>query len=316
MKSNLWQGLLTGGCLLGAMITSTAGPLQRSDVIQDPVWILHLDCDALRPTAVGKFVLGEMQKPDAEKKLAEFQTIFGIDLRTALHGVTLYGTSVAQEDGVLLLYADFDAARLTSMAESAKEHKSTTHGKHLIHGWLDEKKPEKDGVKPRTYAAIHGGKIIIFGQREGRIARALDVLDRTKPNLTASPQFASFSDTGGNAVLVGAARKLDLPASDPNAAVLKQSKMASLSIGESQGKVLGTLKLEADSEEVAKQMESIGRGLMGLMALQKDKPESTKLAEALSIQQEGASVTVKLSLPAGDMVGMMKAGAAKKAAKE
>ncbi len=316
MKSNLWKGVLTGSCLLGAIISSTAGPLQRSDVIKDPVWVLHLDCDALRPTVVGKYVLGEMEKPDAEKKLAEFQTIFGIDPRTALHGVTLYGTSVAQEDGVLLFYADFDAARLTTMAEGAKEHKSTTHGKHMIHSWLDEKKPEKDGVKPRTYAAIHGGKVVIFGQKEGRIAQALDVLDKTKPNLTASTQFGSFGDGGENAVIVGAARKLDLPASDPNAAVLKQSKMASLSIGESQGQVRGTLKLEADSEEVAKQMESVGRGLVGLLALQKDKPDNMKLSQGLSIQQEGARITVKLVLPAGDMVGMIKAGAAKKAAKE
>jgi len=307
---------LTGSCLLGGIITSTAGPLQRSDVIKDPVWILHLDCDALRPTAVGKYVLDEMQKPDAEKKLAEFQTIFGIDPRTALHGVTLYGTSVAQEDGVLLLYADFDAARLTTLAEGAKEHKSTKHGKHVIHGWRDEKKPEKDGVKPRTYAAIHGGKVVIFGQKEGRIAQALDVLDRTKPNLAASTQFGSFGDGGENAVIVGAARKLDLPASDPNAAVLKQSKMASLSLGELQGKVQGTLKLEADSEEVAKQMESVGRGLVGLLALQKEKPENGKLAQGLSIQQEGARITVKLSLPAADLVGMMKFGAAKKTAKD
>ena len=50
MKSNLWQGGVTGSCLLGAIISSAAGPLQRSDVINDPVWVLHLDCDALRPT--------------------------------------------------------------------------------------------------------------------------------------------------------------------------------------------------------------------------------------------------------------------------
>jgi hypothetical protein len=257
-----------------------------------------------------------MEKPDAEKKIAEFQAIFSIDPRTALHGVTLYGASAAQEDGVLLLYADFDAARLTTLAEGAKEHKSSTHGKHVIHSWLDEKRSEKDGVKPRAYAAIHGGKIVIFGQKESRVAQAMEVLDRTKPNLTASTRFGSLGEAADGAIIIGAARKFELPNSDPSAAVLKQSKMTSLSIGESQGQVRGTLKLEADSEEVAKQMESIGRGLLGLLALQKDKPDNTKLAQALSIQQEGAGVTVKLSLPAGDMVGMMKSSAAKKAAKD
>ena len=316
MKPNLWQGVWTGSCLLAAVISSTAGPLQRSDVIRDPVWVLHLDCDALRPTAIGAYLLGEMAKPEAEKKIAAFQAIFSFDPRTALHGVTLYGASPAQEDGVLLFYADFDAARLTTLAEGAKEHESTTHGKHVIHSWLDEKKRAKDGVKPRVYAAIHGGQIVIFGQKENRVALALDVLDRTKPNLASSTQFGSLGDGGENAFALGAARKVALPASDPSAAVLKQSKMATLSIGESRGQVQGELKLVADSEEVAKQMESIGRGVVGLMALQKDKPDSVKLAQALSVQQEGAGLTVRLSLPAGDLVAMMEASAARKAAKD
>ena len=90
--------------------------------------------------------------------------------------------------------------------------------------------------------------------------------------------------------------------------------MVWLSIGESQGQAQATLKLDTDSDEVAKQIESIGRGLLGLMALQTDKPESVKLAQALAIQQEGAGVIVKLALPADVVVEMMKAGAAKKAA--
>jgi hypothetical protein len=116
--------------------------------------------------------------------------------------------------------------------------------------------------------------------------------------------------------VVGAARKLEMPSSDPNAAVLKQSKMISLGLGESQGQTRASLKLDSDSEEVAKQIESIGRGLLGLMALQTDKPESVKLAQALAISQEGAGVTVNLALPAEEVVQMMKAGAAKKAAQD
>ena len=314
MKSNSWKRVLTGSCLLAAAITTTGGLLQRADVMKDPVWVLHLDCDALRPTAVGTYLLGELAKPDVEKKLAEFQAMFSFDPRKDLHGVTIYSASAAQEDGVVLLYADFDAGRLTTVAEGAKEHKATTRGNHTIHGWLDENKPAKNGVKPRVYAAIHG-KVVAIGQKEGSVAKALDVLDRTAPNLTGSTQSSHLPDVPG-VFIVGNARKIELPASDPNAAVLKQSKMVSLSLGESRGQVQGTLKLEADSEEVAKQFESIGRGLVGLLALQKDKPDNMKLAQGLSVQQEGAGVTVKLSLPAGDVVGMMKAGAAKKAAKE
>lgn len=299
--------------MLAGTFTVTAGPLQRTDVTSDPVWVLHVDCDALKQTVVGKYVLGEMEKPEAQKKLAAFQAIFNLDLRTALRGLTLYGTASEPEDGVLLVYADFDAKRLTTLAEGAKEHKSTTRGNHTIHSWLDEKKSTKDGVKPRTYAAIHNGRVI-FAQKESRVVDALDVLDRIRPNLSASTAYSGLGANGDASFIVGAARKIELPSSDPNAAVLKQSKMVWLSIGEAQGQARATLKLEANSEEVAKQIESIGRGLLGLMALQSDKPESLKLAQALGIQQEGAAVIVKLSLPADDVVGMMKSGAAKKAA--
>ena len=303
------------GASLLAVFSTVAGPLQRTDVINDPVWVLHVDCDALRQTVVGKHLLGEMEKPEAQKKFAAFQAIFSFDPRKELHGFTLYSTSSQPEDGVIIVYADFDAARLTTLAEGAKEHKSTTRGNHTIHSWLDEKKPAKDGVKPRTYTSIHNGRVI-FAQKESQVVDALDVLDRIRPNLSASTVYSGLGANADASCVVGAARKLEMPSSDPNAAVLKQSKMILLGVGESQGQTRASLKLDSDSEEVAKQIESIGRGLIGLMALQTDKPESVKLAQALAISQEGAGVTVNLALPAEEVVQMMKASAAKKAAQD
>lgn len=312
MKSNFWKSLLAGSAML-AGFTAAAGPLQTTDIVSDPAWVLHLDCDGLRQTVVGKYILSEMEKPESQKKLAAFQAIFNFDLRTALRGFTLYGASNEPEDGVLIVYADFEAARLTTLAEGGREHKSTMRGNHVIHSWLDEKKPAKDGVQPRTYAAIHQGRVI-FGQRESRVVDALDVLDRIRPNLSASAPYAGLGGGVASPFIVGAARKIELPASDPNAAVLRQSKMLWLSLGEAQGRAQAVVKLEADSEEIARQIESIGKGLLGLMALQTEKPESVRLAQALAIEQVGAGVVLRLSLPADEVVDMMKADAARKAA--
>ena len=310
MKSNLWKHALAASCLLATALVVPAGPLQRGDVGNDPVWLVHLDCDALRQTAIGKHILSEMEKPEAKKKLAAFQAIFSFDLREGLRGLTLYGTSSKSDDGVLLAYADIDQERLTTLAEGTTEHRSTAHGKHTIHSWIDDKKPGKQ----RVYSAILATKLVIFAQKEGRVAEALDVLDHAKPNLNSSTVFTRLGAGANHPFLIGAARKLELPGSDPNAAVLKQSKMVWLSVGESQRQMEAALTLEAESEDVAKQIESVGRGLVGLLALQQDKPEATKLAQALALQQEGPAVTVKFSLPADDVVGMMKARSAKKAA--
>lgn len=294
------------------MLQTTAAPLQREAVMADPVWVLHVDCDALRSTATGEYILKELGKPDAEQKLTEFESVFGLDPRKALHSLTLYGPSKAPDDWVLLVYADFDSGRLAMLAGNTQEHEMTQHRKYEIHSWIDEKKPARDGVKPRTYAAIHAGKAVIFGQKQARVADALDVLDAVKPNLATSKQFERLGT--GDGFVQGAARKVDLPGADPIAAVIRQSKFASLNIGELQRKLAASLTLEANNSEVAALIASVGRGVVAFLALQKENSQATTLAQALAVHEDGASVVVKLNIAVTDAVGVIKAQAAKKKA--
>jgi hypothetical protein len=295
-------------------LTATAGPLLRTDVAADPVWLVHVDCDLLRPTGVGKYILGEMEKPEAQAKLGAFQTMFNLDLRTQLHALTLYNTGELPQDGVLLVYAAFDSARLVTLAKGANDYKSTTHGEHVIHNWIDDKKKAVNGVKPRTYAAIFGNRVIVFGQKETSVAVALDVMDRVTPNLSSNASGPAFGALNAPSFIQASARKMNLPASDPNAAVLKMSKQARFELGEAEQQVSAILSLDANDEEVAGHLLSIGQGIVALMKLQKTKPENAKLAEAMVLRQDGAKMTAICSLPAGEVIEMMKADAARKAA--
>src|SRR3954452_18621178 len=102
MKNQLLKLTVCFGGLCAAAMTSLALPLQRADLPAAPVWALHIDCDGLRPTTIGQYVLAEMDKPEAKAKLAAFQTMFGFDLGKQLHGWTLYGNSTVPEDGILM----------------------------------------------------------------------------------------------------------------------------------------------------------------------------------------------------------------------
>jgi hypothetical protein len=64
---------------------------------------------------------------------------------------------------------------------------------------------------------------------------------------------------------------------------------------------------------VAGHINSIAQGLVALMKLQKDKPESVQFANALTLKQDGAQGVVSMALPDNDAVAMMKADAARKA---
>ena len=316
MNMNLLKPVLCAGGLVAAAVTAPSAPLQRADVPAEPIWVLHVDCDALRPTAIGQYLLSQMEKPEAQAKFSAFQTIFNFDPRKQLHGLTLYSVGKAPEDGVLLVYADFDPERLVTLAKGAKDYHSSMYEQHTIHNWIDDKKKAKDGVKPRVYAAIQGRRIVVFSQQEARVAQALDVLDRTAPNLAGSGLFPHLGASGGTSFLQAAARKLDLPDSAPNAALFRLARSVRMEVGETQGQLRATLSLVAENEEVAKQMGSVGQGLIALMKLQKDNPGSVKLAESLSLKQDEANVVASLTVPAADAIDLMKADAARKARKQ
>jgi hypothetical protein len=312
MITNLCQRTVWAAALLGAAGTTIAGPIQQADVPAEPSWALHIDCDALRPTAVGQYILAEMEKPESQGKLAAFQTIFSFDPRKQLHGLTLYNTGSASEDAVTLVYADFDSERLVTLVKAAKDAKDAPYKKHVIYNWVDEKKQPKDGVMPRTYVAIHGSRVVVMAPQEKRVAQALDVLDQATPNLSASKLLPPSGAPAGNGIIEAFTRKLDIPDSNPTAAILKLAKLLRLRVVESSGKMTATLSLEANNEEVAKQATSVVQGLLAVLRLQSIKPETSKLAEALSLKQDGVNVVATLAMPSADVVNLLKADAEKK----
>ncbi len=303
-------------CLLFLAVTGVktlALPLQRADIAAQPTWVAHVDFDGLRPTAVGQFIQSEMQKPEAQAKLAAFQALFSFDLRTQLHGVSLYSTGTSPQEGVMVLYADFDPARLVTLAAAAKDSQSTSYRQRTIYNWIDENRKNTRKARPhRVYAAIAGARVV-FGQREQTVREALDVLDGAAPSLASTHAFPQLGAVGDTSFVEAAARKMNLPDSDPNAAILRLSKLVRLQVNGAHQRLAATLTLEANDEEVAGHIGSIAQGLLALMKLQSGKPEAAKLAEALTLRKDGAQVIISLTLPDAEAVELLKADAARKA---
>ena len=296
MKSNYCKCVLAAGCLAAASFTALAAPLHRADVAANPVWLAHVDFDGLRPTPIGQYILAELNKPEPEAKLAAFKAIVGVDPRTQLHGATVYSVGSAPEHGVLLVYADFDADRLVTLAKAATDSQHNTYKQHVIYNWIDDKQKPREGVKPRIYAAIDGARVV-FGKREERVAQALDVLDGVLSTLASSTAFPELGAAGDTSFLEAAASRFDFATGDPNAAVFRLSKQGMVQVGAANEQLTGVLSLEAKDAEIAGNMAEIGRGLIALMRLQQDRPEAVKLAQALTLKQDGARITVNLSVP-------------------
>src|SRR5262245_20338921 len=133
--------VLSTALLAAGTLHAPAGPLQRADLPAVPALVVHVGCDALRPSSIAQYLLFEFDKTAPQAKFAAFQAIFSFDPRKHLHGLTLYGAGSNPADGVLLAYADVDPDRLIVLAKAARDYQTNTHNGFVIHSWIDDKKP-------------------------------------------------------------------------------------------------------------------------------------------------------------------------------
>src|SRR5436190_23796019 len=97
MKANLLK-LLCGAAVGAAGMTTVAGPLNRADVPAQAMWVVHVDCDILRPAAIGQYLLTGRDKPGVWSKCAAFQSIFSFYPCKQLHRLTRDRAGRAAED--------------------------------------------------------------------------------------------------------------------------------------------------------------------------------------------------------------------------
>lgn len=287
------------------VLTAGAAPLKRADVTANPGLVVHIDFDGFRSTSVGKAFLAQMNRPDIDEKLSGIQAIFSFDPRTQLHGATIYATQQSPPEGVLIVYANFDSNKVLNLGKFASGFETITNGKHLLYTWIDEKEKAKTGVTANIYAAMEGDRIIL-GKAEDPVATALDIVEGSDPSLAGEKSLPELGAAGPGNVIQAVVSKFDFGNHDPNAAVFKMSKIVRFQAGETADHLTATLSFEAKDADVAKQISDITQGLVALLKLQQGNPDALKIANSISLHQDGAIVTATASIPSQDVVNLMK----------
>jgi hypothetical protein len=288
-------------------LAACAAPLQRADVAADPGLLVHLDFDGLRSTSIGKALLAQLNQPDVDTKLAAIKGIFSFDPRTELHGATIYTKAETPQEGVLIVYADFDSNRVLNLGMLAPGFHSITNGSHMIYSWIDEKEKAKDddGGNPHIYASIRG-KRLILGKAESSVNSALNVLDGADPSLSGGKSFPELNEAAPGTFIQAVVRKFDFGDSAPNAEIFKMSKQVRLEVGETGDNLAAALKLQAKDNNTAIQISAIAQGLLALLKLQEGNADALKIANAVSLRQDGANVIATVSVPSQDVVDLIK----------
>lgn len=297
---------LSLGLLCASTLCLQAASLQREYVAANSGWFVHLDVDRFKETKLGQFVLEQLQQPDAQKKINDLKTAFNFDPTKALHGFTVYGEGNKPENGVLLVFGEFDTNRLLTLVQANKDYDFTRLHNHTIYSWIDE----NNSKHQRTYGAMAPG-VVIFGQSSERIAGALDVIQGTQPSLKTSNPFGELGLTVKSPVLIGAARRVGLPDSPPLGAMLKHFEFVALGVGETNGQLQAELPVRSTNEKAAHQILAMDQGMVAMLSLQTD-PIAQSIAQGLTATESGSNVLTTLKLPVADFVQIIKDAQAKK----
>ncbi len=284
--------------VLGLAGTLRAEPLDLEQVAADAKWVAHVDADAMRASSVAEKAREHWKQkhPEAAKHLEMVREVWNFNPCADLRGITLYGTKIKKDTGVVIVHAKVDQELLLKKARSAPQYRESTHGQHQLHTWKHAK--GKKHVHDMT-GVFYRPDVILFGGSFDEVTAALDVLDGTKPNLAGKDSPLTGAVPPGAMFLarvVGLADADSLPCKFP---LVKQIDSFALAVGEKQGESFFTGRMTVKNAELAKQMKVVIEGVraMSVMVHGGDS-KALKIIDALKVDVDGKVVEIEWRAPA------------------
>jgi hypothetical protein len=277
--------------LVGVSTYALADPLDGNQVAADARWVVHIDLDAVKTaTLAEKAQKRWLSNESVRQQLAAVKMLTGVDPAKDLHGVTFYGTRLAQDTGVVIVHANFDANRLLGIVRGKPGYDATNYDSHALHAWTERKDTPGEH---RVTGCILGPELLIVGRDAAEVRAALDVLGGKSAVLAASDSPLAGEVPEGAVVVasVTGLTEAQVPFKSP---IINQSELFWVALGERDGEVFGQLKFVAKSDEVAKQIEDIARGLRAMALLQHGSDDEAKrIIERLTVTMSQRTVQVE-----------------------
>ncbi len=286
---------------------ATARPLNKDWVAADAQWVIHVDVAALLDSTVGRFLLEHAEQFDLDlDDLDEFKLETGLDPRTDLKSVTLYGTGDEPgEDGVIV-------AVTNNRVDEAIEALLDNDDVPIREREMDGKTVYVIGGKnDRHYLAIERAgrnrRIVVLSDDRHILSNALKVIGNDAPSLSmGKSQIPGDDPQEGSLVFVAVGDIEAFGDDDPASQILRMSDGFTADIGEIDGVLLARATVSADSPEVAEDITQVIQGLVALgrimAAGQPELGPIREIADSLSIRTRGSRITLKIRYDAGEML--------------
>ena len=278
--------------------TAFAGPIDQSKIAAGAKWVVHLDFEAFRKSALGGHFISSVLEPRIEAQEFLRSTTLSINL-TNISSLTAYGPNFEKDGaGVLLLKTTADVKKdldtLVGMASlSENEKKDLT--------MVQQKPFPLYSLKDDVFLAPVAGTGILLAKSSESIERARDIAAGKGESLATSGAFKDYADASGAFIVVMAHGFNTMAKIPPQAQVLRETDGGRLAIGEKESEkgknVFVNLMFKGKDEESSTRIQQVLQGIVALVSMSQQNKDVTDLASATKIVGEGRTVSVNLQFP-------------------
>jgi hypothetical protein len=294
--------------VLLSVVSAVAAPFDAELVPGDANWVLHIDFAALRASQIGKAMLEDELDAAGKEQLKQAKDMFGMDPRTDLNAMTIYGAGAAQDDFVMLVQGKLNSSKMIAHVKGLSGYQASRHAGREVHSWVDG---QDDDDKPsRMYGAVWDGSRGLISKSLPSLQTALAVLDGKHDNLMKGKLDTKVMS--GQGLLLAAAadlRNVKLPA-NPMLANAKPG-LFRMQARETGGNLAMQVAVQQESVQSAQQAETMLNGfkMMGQMQMQQENPNMASVLQAITIGRNNDVLTLSMTYPAAKIVEMMKSAA-------
>ena len=279
--------------LLGLTLAMTAGQAAKVDKInisKDAKFVAHLDLDAFRASKIGTTILEKVRQEEGREKLDALVEIIGFDPLTVIQGATMSGNG-EEDNGILVVRHKADSTKLLAFMKLDEHYRKTEHGKHEIHGAGDR------GDDERGYVSFVSDTTAVLAPNRELAAKAIDLVNGKGAAKQVPPSLDMISKEVKSVFLMASADVESLKEHIDDVNVSQMAKQAALALGESDGKLVLSLAVDAYNADTAEQMEAMVNGLIGFARLgQEENPEIKDILKGLKVTRNEATVSIHFAI--------------------
>ena len=290
--------------LLAVSTMSLATPINRLYIPSNSKWLFHVDFDAFRDSKMGSLIEQEITAAH-QKKIEGLATLLGTDLTQDLYGFTLCGPNADDTKAAALIYAKYDKEKLLALLGMNEKYAESSYQEQTIYHWFDEKQ-SRDQV-----GAFATEELIVISQSKDTVTAMLDLIKEPSKSIANAQNNAltGLSEAPEGAIMIAAADGLsELTEDKDHAAILKNSKLMAVIIGENNGNMKLNIDLIAENAEAATKIEQVVRGMQAFMTLSNtQQPEINSLIQATTLQRNDNQLALTFQYPSAKLFEMIKA---------